>query len=113
MRLKPPIHHLTLLKRHLSTHTGTLQGKHALITGASRGIGLAIAQRFAREGARCTLVSRTGDTLLAALKTLDPGEHGMIVGNVGWSTCWESEEFVRSRPQERKGAVGRKGVKKS
>ena len=59
-----------------------LNGKTALITGASRGIGLAIASRFAQAGANVLLVSRTADDLEAAVAGLVAS--GIPAGRVAW-----------------------------
>jgi NAD(P)-dependent dehydrogenase (short-subunit alcohol dehydrogenase family) len=48
-----------------------LEGKAALVTGASRGIGAATAQALDRAGARVALVSRSSDGLLAVAAELD------------------------------------------
>jgi NAD(P)-dependent dehydrogenase (short-subunit alcohol dehydrogenase family) len=44
-------------------------GKVAIVTGASRGIGLAVAQRLVRDGARVCITARRPDTLAEAAAT--------------------------------------------
>jgi gluconate 5-dehydrogenase len=48
----------------------SLEGKTALVAGASRGIGLAIAQNLARAGARTVLAARSVDQLEANAEAL-------------------------------------------
>ena len=48
-----------------------LQGKAALVTGASRGIGRGIAEAFAREGASIFLCARGGEALRDAARELE------------------------------------------
>jgi NADP-dependent 3-hydroxy acid dehydrogenase YdfG len=45
--------------------TAVLAGRDAVVTGASRGIGLAIARALARAGARVALIARSAQTLTA------------------------------------------------
>ena len=47
-----------------------LQGKHAVVTGGSLGIGKAIARELAREGADVAIVARTKEQLEAAAREL-------------------------------------------
>jgi NAD(P)-dependent dehydrogenase (short-subunit alcohol dehydrogenase family) len=58
-----------------------LSGQHVLITGGSKGIGLACAQGFLREGAKVSLVSRRTanlDTALESLLLAQPDAKGRI-----------------------------------
>ncbi len=52
---------------------GVLEGKIAMVTGASSGIGLAIAQEFAYAGATAIITGAHQEKVDAALKTLPDG----------------------------------------
>jgi 3-oxoacyl-[acyl-carrier protein] reductase len=58
-----------------------INGRHALVCGASKGLGYAAARSLAREGARLTLVARTVETLEQAAEQLR-GETGVTVQTV-------------------------------
>lgn len=54
---------------------GAFDGKVAVVTGASRGLGLALARRFAAEGARVVLVARSREALEAEAARLTAEGH--------------------------------------
>jgi meso-butanediol dehydrogenase / (S,S)-butanediol dehydrogenase / diacetyl reductase len=68
-----------------------LEGKITLVTGAASGIGLAIAERFAGQGALVVAIDRAGDQLNAAVEAL-PGPaqgHRAVVMDVTEEAGWE------------------------
>jgi NAD(P)-dependent dehydrogenase (short-subunit alcohol dehydrogenase family) len=55
-----------------------LRGRVVLVTGGSKGIGLACAEAFAAEGARVAISSRSRDNLAAAEKLLRARGHEIV-----------------------------------
>lgn len=63
-----------IVARRVAGRPASFKGKTVVITGGSRGLGLAMAERFAAEGARLTLLARSADQLdLAAERLQDRG----------------------------------------
>ena len=60
-----------------------LNGKTALVTGASKGIGKAIARGLAHEGVRVAICSRDATSLSAAAKEIGAGARGEVIAIPG------------------------------
>ena len=62
---------------------GHFEGRSALVTGGSKGIGLAIAQRLARDGAKVMIMSRREDNLRAVVDAWPELGFASFAGNAG------------------------------
>ena len=81
-----------------------LTGRSAVVTGASRGLGLAIARALAVAGARVLLCARDEDALADAVETLD--REGLdVVGEVGDVSRPDHAERLVTTAVERFGAL--------
>lgn len=71
-----------------------LRSKRVIITGASRGIGLAIARAFAAEGARVAICARGADALRSAAHELTGGAQEVIAREVDVTDTAGVQAFV-------------------
>ncbi|MBF24740.1 MAG: 3-hydroxyacyl-CoA dehydrogenase [Pusillimonas sp.] len=75
------------------------QARHALVTGAARGIGLIVAQRLLQQGCCVTLMGRNVQALEQAAQQLKPlGEVDFVAGDVGNAQNVEAA-FAKARDQ--------------
>ena len=70
------------MTEHSQSRARPLAGKHALVTGASRGIGVAIAQRLLDEGAHVTLLGRQLATVTEAAEKLSASNAYAVAADV-------------------------------
>ena len=62
--------------------SNSLTGRHALVTGAARGIGAEIARTLAAEGAALTLLGRDREALQRVADSLAGSGHGVVAADV-------------------------------
>ncbi|MEV6139252.1 SDR family oxidoreductase [Nocardia sp. NPDC051990] len=75
---------------------GRFDGKTAIVTGASRGIGLAIAQRLVAEGARVCVTARKKDALDAVVAELGGPERAVAVAGRADDVEHQTEAIERT-----------------
>lgn len=67
------------------------RGRVAIVTGASRGIGFAVAERLVAEGARVCITARKADALAEAVEKLGGSEHAIFVAGAADDLAHQDE----------------------
>lgn len=75
---------------------GRLAGRVGLVTGASRGIGLATAARMVAEGARVCITARGPEPLAAAVEQLGGPDHAIAVAGRADDPDHQAEAIART-----------------
>lgn len=76
----------------------SLKGRHALVTGAARGIGAEIARTLAAEGATLTLLGRDIDSLQRVAVSLPGQGHGVAAADVAGAQAVQAA-FAQARAE--------------
>jgi NAD(P)-dependent dehydrogenase (short-subunit alcohol dehydrogenase family) len=72
-----------------------LKGRTAIVTGGGRGIGLAVARRFATAGARVAICGRDANALAEAAKSITAGAGSAVARACDLRDARATKDFVR------------------
>lgn len=84
---------------------GRLEGKIAIVTGGSSGIGKATAERFVKEGAKVIITNRSKETGNAVVQELKAQGYDDIISLVADQASEEDWKRVVNTAREKFGAL--------
>ncbi|MFJ1708287.1 SDR family oxidoreductase [Kitasatospora sp. NPDC088346] len=76
--------------------TSSLKGQVAVVTGASRGIGLGIARELVQRGAKVCITARNAEPLDDAVRDLGGADHAIAVAGKADDTAHQEEAVART-----------------